>query len=189
MSIRDEVSLLFDDRVAFRILFVPWLLGFTTAHDEAKRWSEADKKMFVWLAYDGEENWLMKRVGSLDVVYLLGHGAPGEPRLWPEASLSGTFLSVEDLCRRLIRSGLPPNWRGHLKCYSCFSATGITRSGAEPKLPFAMQMASYARSQGYSWRVFGYAGIPTSNGAGRQRNAYSINDEHLGRASQIRSWF
>jgi hypothetical protein len=186
---RDARSQLLYGRPALRILFVPWPVGESDLHQTARQWMGGAKTPTLWTPYTGNEDSVMARLTGMDVVYLLGHGRPGAPELWPERSLRGTPLHMKQVAGRLLHSGLRPAWSGSLKCYACWSASQLVADPHPSERPLARQLAEHLREHGFRCSVFGYEAETSSNAAGASKSAYRADGSRIGTASSVRRPF
>ena len=137
-SLRETMDAGVTLRKALRLLFVPWTdTEGTDQYDNVDIWKRAAAateaggverypKIFERVAYNGNPNPTLKTLRENDVMYVLGHCAPGSDKLWPyddSADNDPNALSSAMVAERLIRTGLEKNWTGDLKLYACHSAS------------------------------------------------------------------
>ena len=176
-------------RPALRLLFVPWAVGDSDIHQTALRWMAGSQTPTLWTPYTGAEDPVLARVSGLDVVYILGHGAPGQPSLWPDRALSGPPLHMKQIAGRLLHSGLKPQWQGDLKCYACWSGCQAVPNPHPSQRPFARQLADHLREHGFRCSVYGYEAETSSNARGAPKSAYAPTGLRIGPASSVRRSF
>jgi hypothetical protein len=114
----------------------------------------ADKKITaVW--YSGSADPTMQSLGTAaDQIYIRGHN---DATLGTSIQVArgGTVLSADEVCKRIIKSGLRKRFSGKIKCYNCHS--GETFAGF--KSSFAQALADYMYNHGFdNCTYYGYEG-------------------------------
>jgi hypothetical protein len=153
----------------------------------------ADKKITaVW--YSGSADPTMQSLGTAaDQIYIRGHN---DATLGTSIQVArgGTVLSADEVCKRIIKSGLRKRFSGKIKCYNCHS--GETFAGF--KSSFAQALADYMYNHGFdNCTYYGYEGAldsfykAGSEGTHKYRRDKVITDGAMkqvegGRASENR---
>jgi len=162
---RDNRSLSALQRVANRVVFVPWTLedGARVIQQAKETFPEVSTasgngKVYVHLNYQPwKQHEIIRSLSEFDEIYLVGHGHPvslARDAFYTGAQGESGRLPYEYACDRLIRSGLRPDWSGDLKIFSCYSANcGAMRFGERS---LASVCASYLKEKGYACKVYGY---------------------------------
>jgi len=109
--------------------------------------------------YTGEK---LPHIQSFDNghIYIRGHGHAGEHKIYSAKSF-GEEVSYSTVHDRLVASGLPKSFSGHIHCYNCHS--GEPGNPAEnmfaSKIPYARMFADHMYTNGYrSAKFYGYLG-------------------------------
>ncbi len=108
-----------------RILFIPWD-GAAGEHfvGRSERWKDVyDKKGKVdqylrIVKYNGRKSpWISSAYGRDVQIYSRGHGAPGTAFVRSDHALA-VDLQFDEVCDRLIATGLKKGFSGKIKLYS-----------------------------------------------------------------------
>lgn len=139
-----------------RIAFVPW------AHAQAPEF-EADVIQWnssnthhghTWsTVHFGDGREVIKSLSVGSTIRIMGHGAPGDHTIDADVHGGGS-LKYDEVCDRLIATGLTRSFAGTIDCNSCSSATATLG-----RQSFAAKVSQYLRGKGYLLiSVVGYFG-------------------------------
>jgi hypothetical protein len=140
-----------------RIVFIPWDRSASDGSDVADmidQWNNSDtanQKNFQ-VVCKGEKPAYFRSLSVSDVIYVVGgHGNVGASDF---QGISGATIEYDEVCKRLIESGLQKGFSGKIKFYSCHSGEGV---GATPA--FGKRCHDYLKGKGFNscW-IFGYVG-------------------------------
>ena len=87
------------------------------------------------------------------VVYVRGHGSPGQRSITSKytppggSELVNDALDMEEVCRRLLESGLSKTFVGTVKFYSCYSATVLAPADFQMKKADAERINAFQTEQ------------------------------------------
>jgi hypothetical protein len=120
-------------------------------------------KTFTLIGYDHNVHNELLTLSSDSTIYIRGHGSQGGTEFSTnmhvgEEVQKAQSLTIEDVCQRLIDSGLQKSFAGKIKFSNCWSGVSDPyRKGRET--PSALRGAKYFRKQGFKkCHVFGYMG-------------------------------
>ena len=185
---------------ATHVFFVSWEGGVEFRNDslEAAEVGNREKnkngtRVFEVVSYDpdGPSETLRKMLTGH--IYIVGHGAAGYGFIADVDHPSRRDLSVNEVCDRLIASGLQPTFNGKIKCFNCHSATAQGNAR-----PFASLFADEMRQRNYvHCQYFGYdqsvalAYVDKGFGGIHRHAMYNVGDDWLpyDRASNARHAF
>jgi hypothetical protein len=141
-----------------KIIFIPFTdgEGNTGERGDAADW-EANLSGFTTVVYDGGFQPAVMQAGILDQIYIVGHGAAGDPKIANDTGSAD--LPYNTIADRLILTGLPKTYAGDIKIYAC---RGGEANGTN--LAFAKHFARYLikEKKYYLTAVYGYVGKLTA---------------------------
>lgn len=157
-----------------KIIFIPFSNneGNTGERGEARQWIQngGAKKVAV---YTGSSLPEIKGAGVFDEIYVVGHGAAGDPTI---DSDTGVSLKYDTVAGRLIASGLRKSYAGCIKIYACRGGEATDKNLSFAKL-FAVEMIK--KQSRYLCSVYGYVGSLTANMLTQEEATGSGDDETL----------
>jgi hypothetical protein len=150
-----------------KIIFIPFTDGEGNAGErgDAANW-ERNLKGFSTVVFDGGFQHPVMQAGILDQIYIVGHGAAGDPKIANDTGSAD--LPYNTIADRLILTGLPKSYAGDIKIYAC---EGGEANGTN--LAFAKHFARYLiKEKKYLLTaVYGYVGSLT---------ALTLEDQNVG---------
>ena len=144
-----------------RILFIPW--GPDESEEQTwkcRKWQGEGLlqkgKYYTIAHYEGKHNPHISALGNDGQIYIRGHGSVGGDSIC-ENTKGDNDIKYNEVCDRLIKSGLKASFGGKIKFWNCHSA--LMYGGVEGSAPFAKHCADYLRSKGFHYAMFfGYIG-------------------------------
>ena len=121
----------------YHVVYIPWDTNEGAEwNTKTNQWNHARNNKFRIVNYDPAVNNDADLAGASGnpaaVIYIRGHGFSGYPYIMANTKPPGfqdklaLVLPITDACQRLIDSGLPDNFTGVIKFYSCYSGTKLT---------------------------------------------------------------
>ena len=141
-----------------KIIFIPYTdaEGNGGERGDAASW-ESNLSGFSTVVYDGGFQHPIMGAGLLDQIYIVGHGAAGDPAIANDTGAAD--LPYDTIADRLILTGLPRSFAGEIKIYAC---RGGEANGTS--LSFAKLFARYLikEKKYFLASVYGYVGKLTA---------------------------
>lgn len=136
-------------------IFVPWTKEVgVSIKTENKWWQERAAKVSNNPAFFQILHWTGHPLPELlsfhieGKIYIVGHGGAGKDIVSPAGITSPHILTAREVGERLIQSGLKPEFKGSLKCFTCSSASPIDAANGQES--FAQLFADFMVSNGYT---------------------------------------
>lgn len=100
-----------------KIVFIPFTDTEGNGGERGDAASWVSELGFSVVVYNGNKQALIQSAGLFDDIYVVGHGAAGDPGIGNDTG--STDLQYDEVAQRLIDSGLSGAYAGSVKIYAC----------------------------------------------------------------------